>query len=133
MNGLSEEFTLGLLERAMDVSSVRHRVIANNVANVDTPGYKRFSVELSSSLESIFEPDLPLSRTHPMHLSGTDLRYPYPVVKVDNTVGRNDGNNVDVDVEMALLGENSIWYSALARQVDEMLARWRLAISEGRR
>lgn len=133
MEGSSEVFTLGLLKSALDLSVTRHRAISQNVANVNTPGYKRFSVEFSNSLNLTMGDGFRMTRTHPAHMAEGGAEWPKPVVKMDDMIGRNDGNNVDIDVEMAMLAENAIWYQALARQVDEVLARWRLAISEGRR
>jgi len=72
--------------------------------------------------------------THPGHFSGQTAATPAPQVVRDNTTSyRNDGNNVDIDVEMARLAENSIYYDALAKQMSYRLGALRSAIYEGRR
>lgn len=55
------------------------------------------------------------------------------VVRATGTTLRNDGNNVDIDAEMAMLAENTIYYQALVQQLNNSLGLLRLAITEGRR
>ena len=46
-----------LLEKMLDVSSVKHKVIANNIANVNTPGYKKMEVSFADQLEKVLNKD----------------------------------------------------------------------------
>lgn len=133
------------LEKALDTASLRHQVIAHNLANVNTPGFKRFRVDFGAELRQAlasdgFEP-LPLAATRPGHVGfsgGTarpanDRVTGSTVVREDSTTMRNDGNNVDLEAEMSLMTENSLWYSALARQLAGKFSTLKYVISEGRR
>lgn len=111
------------LERGLDASSLRNTVLANNLANVDTPGFKRSDVSFEGLLEQETQKAGKLS-TQPWK----------PQVVVDtNTSTRQDGNNVDVDAEMTNLAENSIYYEALIQQLTSQFSMLRTAITEGRR
>ena len=129
--------TLGALKRGLAVAALRHEVIAGNLANVDTPGYKRARVDFANYLGDALERAggrVSMARTDPRHISPERSDPGGPVVRVEtDTTGRLDGNNVDIDVEMTLLAENALWYQALVRQVAEKFGRWRSAITEGRR
>ncbi len=127
-----------ILRRALDAVSLRQSVIANNIANADTPGYVAQTVDFEGALQAALsrgsQPHLALVVTNPGHLGvGTSQALPQPRV-VASTGGamRNDGNTVDVDAEMAALAKNTIAYNALATQLASRLAMWRTVIEEGR-
>lgn len=104
-----------LLERALAAASLRQKVLANNVANVDTPGFKRFDVAMRAALERSGAPlsDSIYSQSH------TSLRL--------------DGNNVDIEQEMAMVAETEAYFNAIANSRIKQLATMRMLISEGRR
>lgn len=127
------------LEKALHSLALRHEVIANNVANVDTPFFKRSEVAFQEKLQSVLrggEPS-PLWRTHPRHLpqaAPVDLRSFEPeVYQVTETVGRNDHNNVDLEIEMAKLAQNTLHYQAVSDVTARYLAGLRFAVNDGRR
>ena len=98
------------LPRAMTAANIRQEVIADNIANVNTPNYKRSVVEFEELLaREIYgeEPDgkLKLVRTHDKHLPFEPLEFhAEPQIVQDNsTTMRMDKNNVDIDIEMASL------------------------------
>ncbi len=111
--------TFVALSRALDAVSLRHEVIADNIANVNTPGFKAKSVEFETQLKAA------LARRDPAHIR--------PVIKEDPLPVRRDGNSVDIDLEMAKLAEATILYSALSRLISDRLALLRSVVSEGRR
>lgn len=127
-----------ILQRALDAVSLRQSVIANNIANADTPGYVAKTVDFESALQAALargsQPRLPLAVTHPGHLGvDTDNALPEPrIVASAGGAMRNDGNTVNVDAEMAELAKNTIAYNALATQLASRLAMWRTVIEEGR-
>jgi len=85
---------------------VRNRVIASNIANADTPGYRRAYVRFEESLKQM------LAEGGPRDVG--DARRLTPSVEEDTTPSaRLDGNNVNLDAEMADLARNSIEYNAL--------------------
>jgi len=114
-----------LLRKELDAGALRQRVIANNIANVNIPRFKRSVVRFEESLQEALGKDtLPLLTTDPRHIGGAkppdELR---PEVERDEgTTMRADGNNVDIDQEMALLAANTIMYNAAAQELNERLA-----------
>jgi flagellar basal-body rod protein FlgB len=110
-----------IVEKAIDAASMRQRVLAHNIANVNTPGFKRsrvdFETQLAQALANGQRPD-----------SVTPA-----VVEEKDSIGRPDGNNVDIEAESVKMAENQIWYAALTRQISDHFARLRMVISEGRR
>lgn len=130
---------LDSLQRCMDLCSKRHVLIANNIANVNTPGYKRLDLEFEKLMKQEVQrqcgeaPPTQLWRTHPGHQAPAKERG-FVAVQVDaGTVHRNDGNNVDIDFEMALLASNQLTYEAAARLLTGELGLLWKAVSEGRR
>lgn len=109
---------VGVLARLMDAAALRHRVTAQNVANVNTPGYKRREVQ--------FEADLAKALAAPPGAAPAAR----PVVVVDDAAPeRADGNTVDIDREMNTLGKNALLYQAAAQIVASRVAALRAAIS----
>lgn len=115
------DVTLALLGRALSAAALRQAAIAHNLANIATPGFKRYRVEFEAELAQA------------LAAGGTGLEVAPAVVREEATAGRPDGNNVDLELEMVRLAENQIWHAALVRQVSDHLARLRLAVFEGRR
>ena len=93
-----------LLEKMLDVSSVKHKVIANNIANVNTPGYKKMEVSFADQLEKVLNED---------SMNKFDTLQPKIVISKEDTseTVRNDGNNVDIDKEVSSLVKNTLTYS----------------------
>jgi flagellar basal-body rod protein FlgB len=133
---------MSMIQRSLDAGALQHRVLSNNLANVDTPGFKRSEVVFQDKLKAALENKeseasrLPLRLTHPNHISndGTSpLSSIKPSVVTENqTTMRNDGNNVDIDTEMAKLSENTVYYNTLAQIMAQRLTLLRSAIREGK-
>jgi flagellar basal-body rod protein FlgB len=134
-----DDRTMRTLETALDVASARHQVITNNVANIDTPGFKAADVDFVSSLERAMASHGGLAgrATRAGHLS-----VPGPVVAgqslvvqtVDEGVSMKvDGNSVDIDLEMARMAENATMYNTFAQLVSNRFSILKYVISEGRR
>ncbi len=122
------------LEQALGAAALRHKVIANNIANVNTPGFKRSEVVFEEKLATAMAGNkLPLARTHPGHLpAGRDNARPVPEVVTDaSTSMRVDGNNVDIDAEMANTAKNQIYYSAVAQMLGRYYTNLKSAIKGG--
>ncbi|MDB5311711.1 MAG: flgB [Gemmataceae bacterium] len=111
-------FRFELLSQILDTSSLRHRVIAQNVANVNTPGYRR--------LEVGFETDLAKAMgSRP----GEEALRVRPRVVVADGPEQVDGNTVDIDREMNDLARNALLYEAAAQIMTSRLASLRAAIA----
>src|ERR671936_579713 len=94
-----------LLAKLLDVADLRHRVIAQNVANVNTPGYHRQEVLFEDSLAEA------LRRSGAPAAAGVQPR----IVEAADATTRTDGNTVDIDDEMGRLDKNSILYRFMAQ------------------
>lgn len=128
---------MGVLEKALDASWLRNEVIAHNIANADTPGYKKYRVEFEEELKSALEAStLKGKRTRPKHLdigvSPIDQVSPR-IVRIGGTQMREDGNNVDMDEEMTSLAKNAIMYNALVQKISGEFRKLKTVINEGRR
>ncbi|MFO7154119.1 MAG: flagellar basal body rod protein FlgB [Caldicoprobacter oshimai] len=127
----------GILEKALDAAWLRNEVIAHNIANADTPGYKKYRVEFEEELKSAIEAStLKGKRTRAKHLeigaSSIDKVRPR-VVRTGGTQMREDGNNVDMDEEMTSLAKNVIMYNALVQKISGEFRKLKTVINEGRR
>jgi flagellar basal-body rod protein FlgB len=99
------------LRAAMSGLAARQRTIANNVANVDTPGFKASQVNFEDALKNAIG-----RRTSAGAVDQTSLNANVSRATLsDATTSRADGNNVDIDREMELLGEANLNYSALTQ------------------
>jgi len=119
------DLTTRVLESALDGAAAQHRVAANNIANVETPGYTakrvRFEEQLRIALraEQGGEPGGPVERLRPEIASTGDAAGP-------------DGNNVSVEAEMTELGEAALRYRTLTRMLSRRLQMVGTAIGDGR-
>ena len=119
--------TLSILSNALRASDLEHQVIAHNLANLDTPGFKRSEVLFQNTLAAALKAQadggdqLQGTRTNAAHLPIGDVASPADVqgravVRAETSL-RPDGNNVDIDAEMTRLSENTVLYQALAQLV----------------
>ena len=112
--------TLPILEKAMDLRSLKHNVTVSNIANKDTPNYKAFDLVVEEELEKVMgsEKELGLRKSRRGHLPGRTIGGSAVSLGIDNTSQlsfRRDGNTVNIDKEMAKLSENNLMYDALAQ------------------
>ncbi len=113
--------TLKLLKKGIQTNNFRYQVIANNIANADTPGFKRSSVTFEAQLKRAFEQENDTS----LQAKVTDERHiPFKVpinwdeINAKRVLDyassmRNDGNNVDIDRESTELSKTTLVYTAL--------------------
>jgi flagellar basal-body rod protein FlgB len=127
-----------VLERSLNAAAMRQKVIADNIANVDTPRYKRAEVHFEEMLRKEMDsPSLALNgfRTHEKHfpIGQPSFRTAQPVITRDERSAMNNNmNNVDIDYEMTLMAKNQLRYHTLIGQVSNELKHIRTAI-DGRR
>ena len=120
---------INVLDKAADAANTRNEILSNNIANVDTPNYKRKDVSFQSYLQQALIGGETLDEriadvnTHLSDFNGTiytdssELSY------------RLDGNNVDIDSENAKLAENQIRYNTLIEQIGQEFARYKTVLS----
>ncbi len=136
MNDLWTDKVFLYLTKGLDVSSLRQRVHANNLSNVNTPQFKRSYVQFEEMLKNTSAVEArSVSVSNPGHIGGSrGTEVPEArVVRDKATSMRSDGNNVDVDKEMAQLAINQLYYNALSQQLNDRLSVLRYVINEGRR
>jgi len=126
------------LEKALDATWVRNEAISQNLANVDTPGYKRKNVEFEEYLKQAIDGNnLTGFRTDKRHIpiGGRNIDEVEIKTTEDNSSlsMRLDGNNVDPEREMALMAKNTIQYNTLVQRLSGSFKGIKSVISEGRR
>ncbi|MCS7281700.1 MAG: flagellar basal body protein [Desulfobacterota bacterium] len=110
---------LSLIEKALNLRSFYHKILAGNVANANTPGYKRKDIDFESEMRREIK-------------NSTQIR----ILEDHETSGQieaRDGNTVDLEKEVVKLTENFLAYSALIRVITKKFSMIRYIINEGRR
>ena len=102
------------LEKYMDVLAVRQKLVASNIANIDTPGYRTKDVDFQAEFANHLRGQ---SSTVPQEVSGLQIK--------------NDGNSVNLDRESQLMSENSIRFSAATNLLKGQLRVLKSAIHDG--
>jgi len=126
-----------LREKALDATWLRNEVIAQNIANVDTPGYKKSTVAFEEYLDNVmdsgsFKGNTTDKRHIPIGKADADRVSIRVTRKYETLSTRLDGNNVDIETEMAELAKNNIRYNTLVQSVSKEYARLKSVIKEGR-
>ena len=122
--------TFGALTQALDATALRQEAIASNLANVNTPGYKRKDVSFALELAAR-QDGLALAGSNAAHLDTPDDSDNAPPKVVTDAAGamRLDGNNIDPDAEAARLAETEVTYAALTQALSAQFASLRIAIT----
>ncbi|SNX55526.1 flagellar basal body rod protein FlgB [Thermoanaerobacterium sp. RBIITD] len=125
-----------LLGKALDASALRNEIISNNIANVDTVGFKRSDVKFEDFLKDALSSNklegYVTDKNHiPINPSTIDNIKPQ-IVQDNSTSSRLDGNNVDIDVEMSNLAKNQLYYEAIAQRINGELNSIITAVKDGR-
>jgi flagellar basal-body rod protein FlgB len=140
-SGFGINRTDGALESALTGLSRRQEVISNNIANVDTPGFRASKVTFEDSLKAAMSqsqgqttPRVMLVRTNPNHIGVTaDSTGVEPQMQATaDARTRADQNNVNVDSEMINLVDTNVRYDALARVVSSRFSLLHTIVNGGR-
>lgn len=124
------QFTYDLVKKSLDAASTRGKVIANNVANVNTAGYKGYYVSFEDTLKNSID-NINMKKDSPLHMSDGS-GFGEISVKQDATASmKNDGNNVDIDAEMANQAQNTLMYEALINKANGMISAKKYVITGG--
>jgi flagellar basal-body rod protein FlgB len=123
-----------LLHKGLDAASVRNKVIADNIANVDTPKFKRREVIFEENVKKVLEKNninvkLRLTDVRHMQIKEKDIRIEPEIRTLNDLNYRNDENNVDIDVETAKMAKNKIFYDALGQSMSNEIRILRMAIT----
>lgn len=124
-----------LYENTLDVRAAIHEVVASNVANEETPGYRAMHLPFRTALDAAMKGDGPMMprTTHPRHipLFFEENRAFLKVVAPVSGSGP-DGNTVNLEQQMTLMAENSLLYMTVSQFLAGSFDGWRNAINEGR-
>jgi flagellar basal-body rod protein FlgB len=107
-----------ILTQVMNAASLRHRVISQNIANVNTPGYRRLEVKFEDAMAQALA-----------HSSGGPPPIVKPQVVIADGPQRVDGNTVDIDNEMGDLARNALLFEAAAQIVTSRISSYKAAIA----
>ncbi len=127
-NLLAGDSRIGTLHQALTGLVRRQQALAANIANVDTPGYKRTDVPFEAALRAGSGLGSQLTTTDPRHIATTPSGGGSLLDSVLGTVSgrtralRNDGNDVDIDYEMTQLAETSLRYELLTQATAQRFA-----------
>lgn len=113
----AETKTSGLLERFLDVAAFRQGLVAGNIANIDTPGYRTRDINFGVELQRAITTRSPISPN---------------VEQVDGLIERPDGNNVSLDRESMLLAQTQLQFRVGVQLLRSEFKRVLTAINEGR-
>ena len=106
--------TTANLQRYMDLLSARQKLVASNIANADTPGYKTQDIDFQFEFTSLVNGQAPQT------------------IQPEGLVEKPDGNNVSMDREARMLAENAIRFNVASTLVRGQLKQIRDAIEEGK-
>lgn len=121
---------INIMDKAADASWTRENVIANNIANVDTPGYKRQDVDFQTALARELGNSKYVSLDKKVRALNSDLDglSVSPYTDSVNYSYRLDRNNVDVDTEQVELASEQLRYELLTTSINEEFSRMKVVL-----
>ncbi len=128
MQGLPGADSLLLGQKSMDALWLRQQVIASNISNDDTPGYKSKTVQFEQLLQDAMGTQSSDMQQMQELISGLEPE----VLESGGTQAREDGNNVDIDAENIELVRAQLQYEYMARSITDDISRLKYAITEGK-
>lgn len=130
---------MNYLPRGLTAATMRQEVISNNIANVNTPNFRKSVVNFEETLaKELYGEENPagklqMIRTRDKHLPAQHrpIHAVPTIVEDDTTIMREDENNVDIDIEMASLTKNQLYYNALVKQLNGHITGLKNVITSG--
>ncbi len=121
----------GIFPQALQLESKRAELLASNIANADTPGYKARDVNFKAALQAAQGQggNLPLTRTNPEHMEPAALSSNPPVLYQQPLQPSLDGNTVDLQRNQAAYGENALRYQATLTILGNRISGLRKALT----
>ncbi len=131
---LSRNGIVTTMDRTMAVASRRQALIASNLANIDTPGYKTRDLDFEQTLKAELGTgqgqSMPMARTHSGHLVGKGAGGATPAPPAAPSWERNDGNDVNLDRQTMLLARTQSAYQAAASFAQVEIRKVKQAITD---
>lgn len=122
-----EAVTTAAIGRALDAASLRHQAIANNIANVNTEGYRRLMVNFDEQFEGARRSLEDRGSINPLDLVGIQLQ----VVSAADTPGYSSA--IKLDMEMVSLAQNAIRFQTLTKGLSKHFSLLLSAVSDGKK
>jgi flagellar basal-body rod protein FlgB len=114
--------TLAIVEKAMDARMANQRLVASNLANIDTPGYQAQRLDFEATMQNVLEEVQAASDT-------SEVGPLKPVIYASDAPSRSmDGNNVDVDEEMGELTTNKLVYTLSSKMIADKFTQMNLVV-----
>ena len=110
---------IGLLEKALDIRAFYHRILASNIANVETPGYKEKDIDFRKELDSL------MGGPANIEVKVKDA--------IDGGMASIDGNTVSMEDQIVKMTENTLMFNSLVQMINKKFSMIRYAINEGRK
>jgi flagellar basal-body rod protein FlgB len=123
-----------IMRKSLDFNSSRHLLISNNISQMDTPGYKAHDVDFKSQLKEAIgsSSQLNLRTTHEKHygpgMSAVENISALPYE--EGHLAKSNGNNVNIDYEMAKLAENQLDFNAVTQMMMKRGSTIKSAVTE---
>ena len=117
--------------KGMNLRSQRAEVIANNIANADTPGYKAKGMDFQKAMQQAGQQQISMSKTHVKHFEVTSEIHNNIAFRIPDQPDTGDGNTVDSQVERNLYLENTLEYQAGVQFLNGKIKALKNVISGG--
>jgi flagellar basal-body rod protein FlgB len=130
----NNDSTYKLLKLGLDASALRGKVVANNIANINTENFKKSYVSFEENLINAKSAadKFSLKKTNEKHISESKENNSLISIKEDSSTSmRTDGNNVDLDIEKVNQAANTMMYNALITQANSKLSMTKSVINGG--
>lgn len=126
---VNNDNTYNFIKQGLNVSTVRGKAISNNIANINTAGYKKLQVSFKQALND--EENINLKKTSVKHIGEDGSEGSVKITRDESTSMRSDGNNVDLDIEKVNQAANTLMYNSLITQANSKLSTSRYVITGG--
>ena len=118
----------GVLHKILQATGARQKVLASNIANAETPGYKSRDIKFGKLLGK----QMKLITTKPEHVGNADNNGVNGKIVTTNSPSWGDRNNVELNVEVAKMQENALTHSSAIKILNTKIKMFKSAISSGR-
>ena len=123
INSIIDDNSYDLMQKGLEATTLRAKTIANNIANINTKNYKKFSVVFEENLKKDSDSGFKLKKTNSKHISGTDEPIGQIQIKQDKSRSmRTDGNNIDIEIEKVNQAANTLKYNALITRINNKIS-----------
>jgi len=129
------EKTFKIARAALKLRSYKQELIASNIANVDTPGYRRKDIPFEKVMQAYLSNggDIPLKTTSPKHIKANSFSNLSSLAKAYESKTLGTPNNVSLEREITELTQNQVLYEATLQALAKEIERLKEAITEGGR